>query len=574
MTRPNLPNEIILMIAQYLSPRGIANLMQGNRRLYTLLQGGPIYDRTPGSSRNGIILWASQHGREDVARAMLQRQGEFDSRDWNGFELISTEPTSELSLPLRFAAWYGHVGIIKLLLDWNIMTIKYDLQALPFAVSGRCLEAVKVLLEYSAKVSVYLSEAETETEEEIVISEEETSASTIPSEPDKSPSNVQPLIDRRHARYLDHALQRAIILGDEEMIDVFLRDRRARVSLVEAARIGSERFVKLCSLQEKPNVRKPCHVSPLSVAAKAGHVNILQILFQAGWNADLRDGDGKSPLSVAAANGQEAVVKMLLEREDIDADTADANGYTPLVEASRNGHTGIIELLLSTSNVNVNSMDSLGRSSFSYVAEKGNEDAVQLLLSAGADPDTCDHLGRSPLSLAAQGGFPGIVRLLLTIDGVDPNAKCESNRTPLAYAVLSGKFPGRVNGEKINSNYEEDEREMLSILQGPFESRLSALTVQPETEENGAALSIMKDLLADHRVDPNSRDSKGRSVLCLAILRAEFAAVRLLLSSKKIDVKSPVYKKFTPIELVKEKYRIKRLGAKGMHPKASSNWPS
>ncbi|OQE18598.1 hypothetical protein PENSTE_c017G07537 [Penicillium steckii] len=504
---PHLPNEIILPITQYLNHRAIAGLMRVNRNLYNLLKGDLIYDRTPGSSRNGIIIWASQHGREDVVRAMLERQGEFGRRDWNDFGLITgkSEPTSELQEPLRIAAWSGHVRIIKLLLDWDILIIRNDLQSLPFAVGCGRLEAVKVLLEYSAKVSGYISDSNPASEDELLIEEGYSDSEVLSesdhsssNEPDESSSNERPLIDRRHGKYLDQALEWAIQRGEDEIIEVLLQDQRVQISLFTAARLGSERFVKYCSLHEKPNVITPRRGSPLTAASKAGHVNVLQILFEAGWNANLRDDQGKSTLCVAAEYGQEAVVKMLLDR-DVDADVADEEGVTPFMEAARNGHTGIIELLVNTSSVNLNSVDSLGRNALHYVVEKGNGGAVRLLLSAGADPDNCDNLGRSPLSLAAQSGFPGIVRLLLGTDGVDPNSKCQESRTPLAYAVLSGRFPGRVNGERINANDVEDEKRMLDILQELTESRLSTLSILPETEENGAALSIMKDLLADPR---------------------------------------------------------------------------
>ncbi|KAJ5979595.1 hypothetical protein N7481_006893 [Penicillium waksmanii] len=545
MARLHLPNEIILMIAQYLTPRGVANLMLGNRELYNLLRGGVIFDRTPGSSRNEAILWASQHDRKDVVLAMLHRQGEFGYRDWQGFEIVSETPSSELHLPLRFAAWYGHVEIIKILLDWDINTIRDDLRALPAAVSGQHLEAVKVLLEYSAKVPE---------------DSPETSASEQEYTIDENPPVPEPLSPprHRHQRFLNQAFVDAIRHGHDEIIEVLVADGRAQISLAEAARIGNERFMKLSCASETPNALGEGRLSPLGVAAKVGHEGALQILFEAGWDVNLRDGDGRTPLFVAATSGQEAIVRMLLGRKDVNADLADNQGHTPLLEASRKGNVAIIEQLLAAENVNVNPRTSSGQSALSFVAGQGIENAVRLFLSAGAHPDTRDHVGRSPLSLAAGAGFPAVVELLLAVDGVDPDLKCKQSLTPLAYAVLSGRFPGRVNGEKINTMADRDEQQMLDVLRGSMEDRMGCLRVGEEALGNGAALSIMKLLLEDNRVDPNSRDAKGRSVLCLAILRGELGAVRLLVSSMKIDLKSNIYRNLTAVDLVKEKYRRKR----------------
>ena len=42
----------------------------------------------------------------------------------------------------------------------------------------------------------------------------------------------------------------------------------------------------------------------------------------------------------------EGVVKLLLERRDVDSDRPDVNGWTPLVCAAEGGHEGVMKLLL------------------------------------------------------------------------------------------------------------------------------------------------------------------------------------------------------------------------------------
>jgi ankyrin repeat protein len=50
---------------------------------------------------------------------------------------------------------------------------------------------------------------------------------------------------------------------------------------------------------------------------------------------------------MAAKNGHEAVVKLLLETGKVDIDSKDCYGQTPLWIAAENGHKAIVKLLRS-----------------------------------------------------------------------------------------------------------------------------------------------------------------------------------------------------------------------------------
>jgi hypothetical protein len=67
---------------------------------------------------------------------------------------------------------------------------------------------------------------------------------------------------------------------------------------------------------------------------------------------------GLTPLSWAAGNGYNAIVNLLLAKDDIDPDLKDSQyGQTPLSWAARNGHEAVVKLLLETGQV-----EAVGRS--------------------------------------------------------------------------------------------------------------------------------------------------------------------------------------------------------------------
>jgi hypothetical protein len=106
---------------------------------------------------------------------------------------------------------------------------------------------------------------------------------------------------------------------------------------------------------------------------------ILQMADQVGTNIDAKDHTGRTPLSWAAGSGHEAVVKLLVERDDVEADSRDNNGQTPLSWAARRGREAIVKLLVERDDVEADSRDNNGRTPLWYAADRGHEAVVTLL---------------------------------------------------------------------------------------------------------------------------------------------------------------------------------------------------
>jgi ankyrin repeat protein len=62
--------------------------------------------------------------------------------------------------------------------------------------------------------------------------------------------------------------------------------------------------------------------TPLSQAAAEGHETVVKLLAERDDpDADSKDDHGRAPLSWAAISGLEAVVRLMAERDDVDADS-------------------------------------------------------------------------------------------------------------------------------------------------------------------------------------------------------------------------------------------------------------
>ncbi len=155
----------------------------------------------------------------------------------------------------------------------------------------------------------------------------------------------------------------------------------------------------------------------LHLAAFLGLKGVMETLLEER-NLDVRNGDDQTPLSQAAGEGHEAIVRLLLNTEGVNPDSKDRYGETPLAHAANNRHEAIVRLLLNTEGVNPDSKDRFGETPLKHAANNGHEAIVRLLLnSKGVNPNLKDEFGETPLAYAARNGHEAIVRLLLATRG-------------------------------------------------------------------------------------------------------------------------------------------------------------
>ncbi|BCS29522.1 uncharacterized protein APUU_71092S [Aspergillus puulaauensis] len=160
-------------------------------------------------------------------------------------------------------------------------------------------------------------------------------------------------------------------------------------------------------------------------------------------------------LPVAAAYGQDAIVKLLCEhRHGADAEV-DLNQYldwrdrldllgavereiigTPLTLAAQYGHESVIQPLLSYG-ADIDSRGLEGRTALAVAAESGFLSICKVLLSHGADVEAVGYNHATPLHLASRAGHTEIVRALLE-KHADVDHQDRFRHSTLAVAAAGG----------------------------------------------------------------------------------------------------------------------------------------
>ena len=236
-----------------------------------------------------------------------------------------------------------------------------------------------------------------------------------------------------------------------------------------------------------------------------GIVEILPALSEMKeWDANAGDFMETTALAWAAIKGYEEVVKMLLERKEVNPSQAGTlYGRTPLAWAARCGHEEIVKMLLEREEVNPDQSDTeCGQTPLSLAAEMGHEEIVKLLLEREeVNPDQADTFyGRTPLSWAAACGHTGVVNMLLEREEVNPDqADRNGGRTPLSWAAGSGhKGIVRILLEREDVN--------------PGQSGTKYGKTPVWWAAKGGQAEVVKILLEREEVNPNQADTKyGRT---------------------------------------------------------------
>ncbi|MEN6355480.1 MAG: ankyrin repeat domain-containing protein [Armatimonadota bacterium] len=108
-------------------------------------------------------------------------------------------------------------------------------------------------------------------------------------------------------------------------------------------------------------------------------------------------------IHTASATGDIATVEKLIKAQPDLVNLKDDDGATPLHHAAAKGQLAVVKLLIDNK-ADVNAQKKDGVTPLHVAAALGYKDVVVALLDAKADPCAVDKKGRTPLSIAKAGG--------------------------------------------------------------------------------------------------------------------------------------------------------------------------
>ena len=238
-----------------------------------------------------------------------------------------------------------------------------------------------------------------------------------------------PLYDYAARNWGYHA--RMVSVEVEHLVRMFLNSE-VKVTHSFQALIRSKAHSYAYNIQYPP--RK---VAGLHLGAYFGLMETMTALLKNEDGLESQDVYEWTPLFYAVVNGQEAMVKLLLEKgAKLNINDRGIFQYSPLLYAVNEGHEGTVKLLLEKG-ADLEYKEALGYTSLLLAVDKGHEGIAKLLLEKGAELETKSRNGQTPLSYAAEHGEDAVVKILLE-KGADPVSKSNRGETPLDYATKFG----------------------------------------------------------------------------------------------------------------------------------------
>ncbi|RYP60682.1 hypothetical protein DL771_010422 [Monosporascus sp. 5C6A] len=239
-------------------------------------------DSRDGTYQRSALSWASENGFDGVVKLLIKgpkirlteviklsfpKSAKVDERDKDG------------RTPLSYAAWNGHLAIVRRLVKKGARAdLKDKIGGTPvsYALCTGQQDIVHELVKGAQADSVY------KIRRELLLSAAE--------------KGHEPIVKR--------------LLENGAAMEAGVSQDRTPLS--GAAENGHEAVVKLL-LDKGANFEAKDEYSqtPLSLAARNGHEAVVKLLVDKGANVEAKDEYSQTPLSWAAENGHEAVVKLL-----------------------------------------------------------------------------------------------------------------------------------------------------------------------------------------------------------------------------------------------------------------------
>lgn len=367
------------------------------------------------------------------------------------------------------------------------------------------------------------------------------------------------------------------VLLSYPLLEIDKRDYKGRTPISHAADNGHALAVgRLLDLNANPNLRDCNGVFPLWYAVQYSHANAVRKLLDHGNLAELNSNLDRliynriivTPLVCALMNGFTDIAEMLAEMDGIDAHAHAEAGHSNvtvlgfaiksrhediairllakygigdgglLVHSASIGSAKLVNSLLAKHRVNsdIPYPDNPGykfecSTALVAAAEKGHDGIVKLLLQHDSIPPDESSGVTTALFEAVSNGHTNIVKMLLANGRVDINKQDDYGSTPFSVAAYYG-HEAVVQALLMN---EADSN--IKDCQG----RSAIFQVVGDDHAGSGYLrhkcyGVVVSLLADPRVDLNSRDDKGNTLLYHATKKGASSLVGFILKDPEANM--------------------------------------
>ncbi|EHA8590586.1 ankyrin repeat domain-containing protein 65 [Cocos nucifera] len=264
-------------------------------------------------------------------------------------------------------------------------------------------------------------------------------------------------------------LHLAIARGRPDLVQLLLefdpnveaRSRAGSTPLEAAAAAGEALIVELLLARRASTERSPASaLGPLHLAAAAGHTEVLQLLLLKGAVVDSPAADGQTALHLAAEERRRDCARMLLAAGARAEACGGADRDTPLHVAAAGGDEHMVKLLLERGGAGLRELrNAAGRTAYDTAAEgvharlfdvlrleeglaaaarKGEARGVQRMIERGAAVKGRDQHGWTALMRAAFKGKVEVMKALMD-KGAEVNARDEEGYAALHCAAEAGQ---------------------------------------------------------------------------------------------------------------------------------------
>lgn len=298
------------------------------------------------------------------------------------------------------------------------------------------------------------------------------------------------------------------ILLEVPKIDINIQDKSGNSAFTLACTCiesESEKLVKLFLTNPdlNINIQNKWGLTPLMLASHLGYTAVVDQLLQ-HKNIDVNfQNDGLTALTCAVLNQKESIVKLLLQRPEINihiesptgksayilaCDRPEGNNIRQLLaqynadfdkklrllnhqwlKAAFNGQLSKMQNLENSIDINIKNIK--GMNALMFAAEERHISLVTYLLSKPhIDINAQNYMGRTALIIAAQAGTVPIIAALLAIPHIDVNIQDENGVSALMYAAK-------------NSH-----KEVVQLL-----LRVPAINIEAKDNDGNDALMLAKD---------------------------------------------------------------------------------